>query len=388
MAERATASSRSEKSAEAAVVTGWAGEAEAGDEGPNEKECSASCRCGRQCVRRPCKRVLKGNRKMKPQPFINVKVVDGKSAPTFIGEARVEGNLSSVAPKVVSVHQRPTRVHTARGAQGALLATGHFGRVVGCWAHRNIGLHAHDEIQITFNLGGGRLHFTIDDALVVVTPGQGAIIPSWVKHSRDVDPTVPTYLIVMAISPAWLHAHDKAGYNISGGVEVFTVPGSLEKILAHLRLSLTNPGLDASEQVAVLVGALIDGVGSMGSLGPLLNPVNLTGHWDKRILDAATCIQKRNGRTNVDHLAKEYGLSRSHFYSRFCAHFGFSPQLLINAVRMKTALHLLLQSDDSIATISDILDFSTPGHFTRFFTKHTGETPMSYRTRNLTIESL
>ena len=325
---------------------------------------------------------------MKRQLSTNAEIIDDHGAPTLIGEALVEGSLFSVAPKFVSMHHRPTKLHTARGARGALLATGHFGRVVGCWAHRNIGLHAHDEIQITFNLGGGPLHYTIDDALVVVMPGQGTIIPSWVKHSRDVDQTVPTYLVVMALSPEWVLAHHKIGYNISRGIEVFAVPVSLRKILTHLQLLLSNPGLDASEHVAVLVDALIDGVGSMGSPGPLLSPVNLESHWDKRILDAANRIQKCNGRTDVDHLAKEYGLSRSHFYSRFCAHFGFSPQLLINAVRMKTALHYLLQRDDAIATISDMLEFSAPGHFTRFFCKHTGETPMSYRTRNLTLESL
>jgi AraC-like DNA-binding protein/mannose-6-phosphate isomerase-like protein (cupin superfamily) len=281
-----------------------------------------------------------------------------------------------------------TRVLAAPGTQGALLATGRFGRVMGYWAHRNIGLHVHDEIQITFNLGSGRLHYRIDDALVVVAPGQGVTIPTWVKHSRDVDPTAPTYLIVMAISPAWLHAHRKAGCNISGERGVFTVPGSLEKILAHLRLSLTKISLDVPEQVATLVDALIDGVSPMVSPAPLLTPDSLKGHWDRRIINAANRIQKCNGRTVVDHLAKEYGLSRCHFYSRFCAHFGFSPQLLINAVRMKTALHLLLEGDESIATISEMLDFSTPGHFTRFFTKHTDETPMSYRMRNLTLESL
>ena len=53
---------------------------------------------------------------------------------------------------------------------------------------------------------------------------------------------------------------------------------------------------------------------------------------------------------------------------------------------MKTALHLLLEGDNSVATISDMLGFSVPWHFTRFFTKHTGETPMSYRTRNLALE--
>ncbi|MCP2091755.1 UNVERIFIED_ORG: AraC-like DNA-binding protein [Paraburkholderia sediminicola] len=325
---------------------------------------------------------------MKQQLSTDMKFSGSRGTPSSVGEARVEGDLSSVAPRSVSAHHCPTRVSAAPGAQGALVATGRFGRIMGCWAHRNIGLHAHDEIQITFNLGDGPLHYRIDDALVVVKPGQGATIPSWVKHSRDVDATVPTYLIVMAISPAWLHAHDKAGYNISGGVKVFAVPRSLEEILAHLRFSLTTPSLDAPEHVAVLVDALIDGVGSMGSSASFLNSAGLKGFWDKRILDAANRIQQCNGRTDVDHLAKEYGLSRSHFYSRFCAHFGFSPQLLINAVRMKTALHLLLESDDSIATISDMLDFSVPGHFTRFFTKHTGETPMSYRTRNLTLESL
>jgi AraC-like DNA-binding protein len=289
----------------------------------------------------------------------------------------------------------PAAICTVNDTKGAVdvdyesaLTTGRFGRVRGFWAHRKIGLHIHDEIQITFNLGGGQLHYKIGDALVMLKPGQGVTIPSWVKHSRDVDPTAPTYLIVMAISPAWLQAH-RAGYNISGGRRVFTVPGPLEKILANLRLSFKRTSLDVPQQVAAFVDALIDSVILiMGPAAPLLSPVNLKGYWDQRIMDAAKRIQKCNGRIVVDHLAKEYGLSRSHFYSRFCAHFGFAPQLLINAVRMKTALHLLLETDDSIATISDTLDFSTPGHFTRFFTKHTGETPMSYRTINLTLESL
>jgi AraC family transcriptional regulator len=259
---------------------------------------------------------------------------------------------------------------------------------MGCWAHSKITLHAHDDIQITFNLGGGRLHYTVDDALVIVEPGQGVTIPAWVKHSRDVDPNAPTYIILMTIFPEWLRAHRPVGSHVSGQSPVFTVPVSLEKILAHLRLALANPGLDAPDQVAALVDSLIDRVSPTDSPTPLFTPVSPRGSWDKRIIDAAHRIQRCNGRMVVDHLAKEYGLSRSHFYSRFSAHFGFSPQLLINAVRMKTALHLLLEGDVPIATISDVLGFSVPGHFTRFFTKHTGETPMSYRTRHLILESI
>ena len=54
--ERVTVLSRSEKSAEAILARGQAGEAGAIGEGPNGKECPASCRCDRQCVRCPCER--------------------------------------------------------------------------------------------------------------------------------------------------------------------------------------------------------------------------------------------------------------------------------------------------------------------------------------------
>src|ERR1700677_2946763 len=300
----------------------------------------------------------------------------------------IRGSGCSARAPAPMMELNTARVHTTPRTQGALLAAGRFGRVMGYWAQRDIGLHTHDEIQMTFNLGGGPLHYRIDNALVVVKPGEGVTIPAWVKHSRDGDPSATTYEIMMAISPAWLHAHRRAGCNIISERGVFTVSVSLKQILAQLRLELANTILDTPERVATLVRRLIDGVSPMGSPAPLLTPVIPKNHWDKRMLDAANRIQKCNGGILVGQLAKDYGLSRSHFYSRFSAHFGFSPQLLINAVRMKTALHLLLESEVPIATISDTLDFSVPGHFTRFFTKHTGETPMSYRTRNLTLGSL
>jgi hypothetical protein len=73
------------------------------------------------------------------------------------------------------------RVLPAPGTQGTLLETSRFDRVMGCWAHRDIGLHAHEEIQMTFNLGAGRLHYKIDDALVVVAHWWPDRAPDWVR---------------------------------------------------------------------------------------------------------------------------------------------------------------------------------------------------------------
>ena len=65
MPERATVSNRSEVSAEVIVATGQAGEAGAGGEGPNGKECLTTCRRNRQGVRCPRERGERWQRAVK-----------------------------------------------------------------------------------------------------------------------------------------------------------------------------------------------------------------------------------------------------------------------------------------------------------------------------------
>lgn len=64
MPERATASSRSEKSAEVEVVGGVG--LKTADEGPSERECSKPCRCSRHRVRSPRERGERRKRTVKP----------------------------------------------------------------------------------------------------------------------------------------------------------------------------------------------------------------------------------------------------------------------------------------------------------------------------------
>jgi hypothetical protein len=60
MPERATVTNWSEKSAEVVVAIDRAAEAGIESEGPNEEECSRSCRCYRHCVRCPLQRGGRG----------------------------------------------------------------------------------------------------------------------------------------------------------------------------------------------------------------------------------------------------------------------------------------------------------------------------------------
>ncbi len=60
---------------------------------------------------------------------------------------------------------------------------------------------------------------------------------------------------------------------------------------------------------------------------------------------------------------------------------GYTAKHLINERRLLEAQHLLTYTHNSVAGISHHLRFSEPTHFTKFFKKHTGETPLTYRSR-------
>jgi AraC-like DNA-binding protein len=285
------------------------------------------------------------------------------------------------------MRQNALQLADRASAKGALLATGRFGRVMVCWAHRDIGLHAHDETQITFNMGGGALHYRIDDTVNVLRPGEAASIPAWVKHSREVDSDSPAFLVVLALSSSWIR-NEWAARDILGWAGQFTVPNLLNEALAQIRASLAKPDPCNSDGLVTIVKSLVERVTNIRSPGFFSASASSGASWDKRILRAVALIQQRKGNVSVDDVAKEFELSRTHFYSLFRAHYGFSPQLFINAVRMKLAVRHLLEHDDSIADIGDMLGFSAPGHFTRFFANHTGETPFSYRTRNFELAGL
>lgn len=81
---------------------------------------------------------------------------------------------------------------------------------------------------------------------------------------------------------------------------------------------------------------------------------------------------------SLDRTANELGLSiRS--LQRVLDGEGTNFRSLVNDVTAKRAVRLLLETDYSIAMISENLGYSNPAHFTRAFKKQVGTTPMDYK---------
>jgi AraC-like DNA-binding protein len=89
------------------------------------------------------------------------------------------------------------------------------------------------------------------------------------------------------------------------------------------------------------------------------------------------------GGTPLDQLCERLLISRSAIHRRLQKE-GANFQSVLSRVRMHEARRLLRQSGMQIADISDLLGFSSPGAFSRFFSDQLGTSPSRYRLANHT----
>jgi AraC-like DNA-binding protein len=88
---------------------------------------------------------------------------------------------------------------------------------------------------------------------------------------------------------------------------------------------------------------------------------------------------KLNGEMQLAELARECGLSASHFTRAFRQSFGMAPHQWLLTRRVDRAKKQLLNWDTSLAAIAIECGFADQSHFTRVFSKQIGATPGQWR---------
>lgn len=81
----------------------------------------------------------------------------------------------------------------------------------------------------------------------------------------------------------------------------------------------------------------------------------------------------------VSEIAKELYVNESYLIRTFKEKRGITPLQYHNKVRIDAAKDLLVQSDFTVAYISDTVGYVSQAHFTRVFVKQCGCTPTEYR---------
>jgi len=87
------------------------------------------------------------------------------------------------------------------------------------------------------------------------------------------------------------------------------------------------------------------------------------------------------GELPLAQVARECGLSVSHFTRGFRQSLGVAPHQWLLQVRVERAKKQLLSSDASLADIAVDCGFAEQSHFTRVFRKHVGASPGQWRRR-------
>lgn len=86
----------------------------------------------------------------------------------------------------------------------------------------------------------------------------------------------------------------------------------------------------------------------------------------------------QSNKLNVDTLADLMCMSRPTLYRKIKSITDLSPNDLINITRLKKAAALLIANDMRIYQISDLVGYSSAGHFSRNFHKQFGMTPKEF----------
>jgi len=252
-----------------------------------------------------------------------------------------------------------------------------------------IGLHRHRRFFQILNITRGRAECSLGDRVIVAEPPAVVTVPAGVAHGFRFSPAIDGQVVTL----------------LAGEVE--RLPGGG----ADLRPLLSEPrvvGFRKGDPVAAGIAASMAAVatefagsqpGRLGliqshvtivllTLGRAMAALALEGtggaRHGARHAAAFRLLLDRHYRSEraVAFYAGRLGVSETHL-NRICrAAFGTSALGAISRRLMLEASRDLTFTVLSVKEIAYSLGFEDPAYFTRFFTRHAGETPTAFRRRN------
>ncbi len=196
--------------------------------------------------------------------------------------------------------------------------------------------HFHAEDQLTFVVSGRR-SFIVRGKVVVLSAGEGILIPAGVAHRSLAEPS----------GVACLNAYVPAG-----GYDVAAMIGDVE------RLWRTACHVHAA-QLAAVIRQHRQGAGAVTLAGSVLP------------MRADRCEA-------VSRIATRAGMSREGFSRRFARRHGMAPHAFGVMARLNQARELL-RAGEGIAAVAAATGFADQSHFGGWFRRAFGITPGRYR---------
>lgn len=154
----------------------------------------------------------------------------------------------------------------------------------------------------------------------------------------------------------------------------------LRQLARHLFLELPLRERGARERCRFAAGALAWLVADLHIAGGAPSLWAKSRYADARVRRAVHVLHARTriGGEMKD-VADQVGLSRSHFYSLFCAAAGIPPRAYLEKLAVGRVITWICDGEWSMYEISRRVGWSAQSNFTRFFINHVGMAPSRYR---------
>jgi len=269
------------------------------------------------------------------------------------------------------------------------IAHGEFGRVALLDMDRSLVRHAHPHCHVLLKVDGDDTQFLVGDKVVPLTDEMAVLVNAWEPHAYVHNPHRKNALILaLYIEPEWLRTF-RSNWAASGAPGFFEQSGgSMTAHIRRLALDLAAEMVHEPEArkhqeqlLSELMLAVIQRFTPWRTIGASLRELSQNARVDWRVRNTISLMRSDpSGRLSVADLSKAAGMSRAHFFRMFERSTGVTPHVFMNMLKVEMAVSAIIDSNASLATISDRLGFTAQAHFTRFFRDHCSVPPSEFRT--------
>lgn len=93
-------------------------------------------------------------------------------------------------------------------------------------------------------------------------------------------------------------------------------------------------------------------------------------------LEVIEKLYKNPKKESVTDIAKKFGYNERHLYRIFKTHYGVTPKVILNILRLHLCLTLMLERNRTLIEIANLCGFYDQSHFIKEIKKYTGISPL------------
>lgn len=265
---------------------------------------------------------------------------------------------------------------------GTALAVFHgpFGRASLYRLNKPLAPHAHREGHLVCLVDGAPARTMVDGHPHPVDRDRAVAINPWQPHGFEpTDYGRGAVFLTLYIAPRWFMETTGTGLRaMRFGSATVELDPRTRGLVARVASELG--GRDAAQSVGSLIHDLTASAMAASWASAATTAADRPRLSDFRIRNAMRLMNERVTDTCVlDHIARDAGLSRPHFYKLFRENVGVTPNMYLNTLRLERSIDRLARSEDPVTSIGLDLGFASQASFTRFFSNNIGISPTDYR---------